>query len=65
MTTTVIVLEGGKPYGFKVTTRLSDDVLIPTPLGVAVPFTTIPKLSVVTVLGLIDLENVNTTSYSG
>ena len=58
---TVIVEEAGSPYGFKVTTLLSADILIPTPPGGATPFTSRPKLFAGTVLGFKDFEKVSVT----
>src|SRR5580698_3854020 len=60
VTSTVITLEGGSPYPFKVTTRLSAEALIE--LDDALPLARSAKVSVLIVLGFNDSENVSTTT---
>src|SRR5580658_2622034 len=63
VTSTVIVLETGNPYGVNVTTRLSAEVLMDAPS--ALPFASKPKLLVLIVAGFNDSEKVSTTTAFG
>src|SRR5271166_2695805 len=63
VTTTLTLLDAGNPDGFRVTTRLSAEMLIVIACGV--PLTKSPMLFVLIVLAFSDSENVSTTTARG